>query len=138
MLGKEKMVNLYSRAENELFEYYKKTAFDGGYNTFGTLKFADTRNRKDLNKQFEADKLLTKFWHLIDSVWFSSSERNKGAKHNRICIRHFGVNGNNLHFHFVAKTHDIDAFSKVASKIWDQMHKATTDCKIEKYRNIDS
>lgn len=85
-----------------------------GHNIFGTLKFADG-NQTSAHK---ADKVIRRFWNEIDRTWFSAAAVKRNIRIPRVCVKHLGSTGTNIHYHFTAQANDALAFTKVAKAVW--------------------
>lgn len=114
------------QALNEKLEEWTKT-----HTVFGTLKFANGY----ITPEDKADRLHRLFWNKMDRTYFPSAAVKKGIRIPRVCFKHFGFSGENIHYHFTAQAHDISTFMKTAEAHWFDLDKYTHDIEITKIRN---
>ena len=67
---------------------------------------------------------------IIDRTWYPSTAVKKNIRISRVCVKHFGFNGENIHYHFTTKATDKDTFIKTAQAIWQKTDKHTGDIQI--------
>jgi len=102
-----------------------------GHNVFGTLKFINGY----ITQEDKADLIHRKFWQSIDRTWYPSTAVKKGIRISRVCVKHFGMSGENIHYHFTAKATDKDTFIKTAQAIWQNTDKHTGNIEITSIRD---
>jgi hypothetical protein len=108
------------------------TEWTTGHTVFGTLKFASGY----LTPEDKADKIHRLFWQKVDRTYFSASAVKNSNRINRVCFKHFGYSGENIHYHFTAKISDIVNFSKVAHALWQTVDRHTGTIAIEAIKDI--
>lgn len=102
-----------------------------GHTVFGTLKFANGF----LTPEEKADKAHRLFWQKVDRTYFPTAAVKSGIRIPRVCFKHFGCSGENIHYHFTANVGDIFTFRRVAEVHWKQSDKHTGTIQIETIRD---
>jgi hypothetical protein len=112
---------------------WKKATHDGwarelaqeNYDITGTLKFSDGR-RVGKNT---ASKLLGAYWYRIDKLFFGHAAK-KGIGVERWVFAEYGELGDNLHFHFKAKSPTEPVFfCAIANLLWSNFDPQTASAK---------
>ena len=80
----------------ELARWIEATDVD----TFGTLKF---RNGYDIDERAAA-RILSVYWNKVDRSFFGKQAVQRGRRVDRLLFRHMGTRGQNLHYHFAARS----------------------------------
>ena len=114
------------QALNVALEDWTKT-----HTVFGTLKFVSGYD----TPEDKADKLHRLFWNKIDRTYFPSAAVRQGTRLPRVCVKHFGESGYNIHYHFMAQAHDIKTFKDTAQALWLDLDKYTHDIEVTKIRD---
>jgi hypothetical protein len=122
---------------------WKKLTHDGWanelsnkeYDVTGTLKF---HNGRRIGKA-TANKLLTAYWHKLDRMFFGRQAK-KGVGIERWVFGEYGELGDNLHYHFKAKSPTEPVFfCAVANTLWSNFDQQTASPKFNEITpTIDS
>lgn len=92
--------------------------------TFGTLKF---RNGYDIDAR-AAERILSIYWNKIDRSIFGKPAVQRGRRIERFVFKHMGTSGQNLHYHFAARSvGSINPFCQRLRFLWSDSFVETVD-----------
>lgn len=102
------------------------------WTVFGTLKFVSSMNVNT----FTGDKLIKLYWNKLDRLYYGRNRMQENYGVDRFVFKHFGANGDNLHYHYVARP-AFSNFRFFAHKVWDELAACCTDPKIDLIRTVE-
>ena len=109
-----------------------------GHNIFGTLTFSRGFTESDKfsasTKEKLADDIHRQFWQRIDRTYYSKKAVAEGVRIGRVCFKHFGSSGTNIHYHFTAKANCAE-FAILAKQMWLRSGAFTGKIQIETIRD---